>query len=127
MALPESRDKIVLLHFFAAFGKTSAKQLPQIQKLHEKYEKNGLVVLGITPENDRDRLREFARQNKLSYPILLKGGKVFKDYKLGQIPDVCIINKELVVSSMYIGFNPGNEEKIEAEVRSLLATVSKKD
>ena len=81
------------------------------------------MVIGITAEKDRAKLIEFARHHKLSYPILLDGGKTFKDYKLGQIPDVCFINKKLAISSIYLGYNPGGAEKIAAEIGKLLAIV----
>jgi peroxiredoxin len=122
--LSKFKGKIVLLHFFATFSKVSQKQLPQMEKLHQKYKERGLVVIGITVEKDRKKLQQFARQNKLSYPILLNAKKVLKDYKLGQIPDVCSINKEGVISSVYVGFSPCNEEKTEAEVGNLLETIS---
>jgi len=127
VSLSESKDKIILLHFFATFSKASLKQFPQMQKLHEEHSKRGLVVIGVTPEKNDDKVKKFARQNKLSYPILLDGWKVFKDYKLGQIPDVCIIDRKFAISAMYVGFNPCNEMRIEAEIKELLVTIPSGD
>lgn len=102
------------------------KQLPQIQKLHEEYGEKGLAVVGLTVERDNGKLKEFASQSKLSYTILLNSKGAFKDYRLGQIPDVCIINRDLVISSMYMGFNSCNEGKIETEIGELLETSQRK-
>lgn len=125
--LSGARGKIVLLHFFATFSQPSIRQIPQMRKLHRKYKKHGLVIYGITLEKDRDKLKEFARSKKLRYPILMDGRKVFKDYGLGQIPDLCFINGELVISAVYTGFSPDNGKKIEAEIGKLLADVSNKE
>lgn len=124
--LSEHKGKVILLHFFATFSKASGKQLPQMEKLHQDYNDRGLVVIGVTIEKDLDKLREFAAQNKLSYPIMLDAREVFRDYKLGQIPDVCLINRDFAVSSMYLGYNPCKEEEIRAEVDKLLKTISEK-
>ena len=122
--LSEFKGKVVLLHFFATFSKASKKQLPQMEKLHQDYKERGLVVIGITVETNSEKVQTFAKQNQLSYPILLNARKVFKDYKLGQIPDVCLINKEGTISGLYLGFNPCNEGKIEAEIECLLGPIS---
>lgn len=100
--------------------------MEQIQKLHEEYHKQGLTVIGITLESKNDRLKKIASDKKIAYPILFKGLKTFRDYKLGQVPDICIINQKLCIESMYIGFHPDNEKKIEDEVKKLLATIKVK-
>jgi peroxiredoxin len=114
--LSELKDKVVLIHFFATFSKASQKQLPQLERLHKKYKESGLVVIGVTVEKNAEKVRAFARQNRLSYPILLDAGKVFKDYKMGQIPDLCFINKKGIISAVHIGFNPRNEAKVESRI-----------
>jgi cytochrome c biogenesis protein CcmG/thiol:disulfide interchange protein DsbE len=115
--LSEFKGKVVLLHFFATFSKASQNQLPQLERLHKEYKESGLVVIGVTVEKNAEKVRAFARQNQLSYLILLEAAKVFKDYKMGQIPDLCFINKKGVISVVYIGFNPRNEAKVESQVR----------
>ena len=127
MTLSEYKGKIILLHFFAAFSKASTKQLPHIQKLHEKYGEKGLVVIGLTLEQYGDRIKELHSKGITAYPILLDGKGVFKSYRLGQIPDVCIVNEDLVISSMYMGFNSRNEGKIEIEIRELLESAPNED
>ena len=124
VTLSRFKGKAVLLHFFATFSKVSRKQLPQMEKLHQEYKGRAFIVIGITVETNGGKVQSFAKQNQLSYPILLNARKVFKDYKLGQIPDVCLINKEGTISNLYLGFNPCNEEKIEAEIECLLGPIS---
>jgi peroxiredoxin len=114
--LSEFRGKVLLLHFLATFSKASQKQLPQLERLHKEYKESGLVVIGVTVEKNTEKVRAFAEQNQLSYSILLDAGKVFKDYKMGQIPDLCFINRKGIISAVYIGFNPRNEAKVESQV-----------
>ena len=91
-----------------------------MQGFHQKYKERGLVVIGITVERGVEKVRAFCRQEQLFYPILLNGRKAFKAYKLGQIPDMCLINKDGVICALYVGLNPCNEAKIEAEIEELL-------
>jgi len=124
--LSQLKGKVALLHFFGTFSQTSQKQLPQIEKINQKYKDQGLAVIGITLEKDREKVQTFATQNKLSYPILLDGKTVLKDYKLSQIPDVCVVGKDGIIASIYAGYNSCNEGKIKTDIERLLKVNSGK-
>jgi hypothetical protein len=81
------------------------------------------VVIGLTLEKDTGKLKEFAKQNKLSYPILVNSRKAFRDYRLGQLPNVCYIDRQSIISTIYTGFSPDIGEKMKAETKTLLMII----
>lgn len=120
MSLTSLQGKVVVLHFFTSFSTASQKQFSMLRQLHAQFGKRGIVILGLTVERSNEKLRELVTKYQLPYPILQDATEVFQEYKVGQIPDLCVIDRLGVMRSFYPGYHPGYEERFMAEVRALL-------
>jgi hypothetical protein len=78
------------------------------------------VLLGITAEKDVDKLQQFVMKQGLSYPILIGDRKIFKEYKVGGVPDIYYIDPEGKVSARDVGFKPEAEKDMESKIKNLL-------
>lgn len=114
--------RVVLLNFWATYCPACREEVPLLQRLHVKYKKQGLAVVGIAL--DRGGLKDvepFAANRKLTYTVLLdRKGAVKRKYGVHLIPATFIIDKKGIVRNVHIGFMPGMEKTLEQEVRSLL-------
>jgi cytochrome c biogenesis protein CcmG, thiol:disulfide interchange protein DsbE len=63
-------------------------------ELNKKYGKQGLQILGLSLDEDRDDLVEFAGPLKLNYPVALANEDLQTEYGLRSIPTLFIINKK---------------------------------
>ena len=66
------RGKIVLLDFWAVGCLPCRADLPLAESIHKAAERSGIVVIGVHPAGaDPAEIRAFAKQNRMSYPILI--------------------------------------------------------
>jgi peroxiredoxin len=98
--------------------------IPELVDLQEKYKAKGLVVVGISVDDEKvskGELAAFKEKMRINYPILRANDKVYVDY-FGRtsgfsIPTLFVIDREGKVRNRLVGFEPGVVEK---SVQSLL-------
>lgn len=115
-------NRVVLLDFWATWCPPCREEVPHLQRLHEKYGKKGLVVIGIAQDSDGAKsVKPFAEKNKLTYLQLVDVKRqVARAYKVGPIPTTYIIDNAGVIRSVHLGFAKGMEKQLEEEIKALL-------
>lgn len=63
------RGKVLVVNFWATWCPPCREEMPELSAMQEKYRAAGLVVIGIASD-DVDKVREYARQNPATYPLL---------------------------------------------------------
>lgn len=121
VVLSQLKGKVVLLDFWATWCTPCKMVMPSLQKLHEKYSKQGLVVIGINAyERGGDPVKYMKDQN-FSYTLLLKGDDVAQTYKVESIPSMYLIDKQGKIAHTEIGAVPDLESKLENKIKALLS------
>ena len=73
------------MNFWARWAGDSRREMPALNRINTTYERAGLVVLGISIDEDLRRAREFADSMKVSYPLMFDtGSEIGRDYQLGK-------------------------------------------
>ncbi len=94
LGLSQLRGSIVLLNFWASWCEPCRRELPQLQRLHERHSADGLVVLGVSDE-DPSRARQYLDELGIGYPSLRDGdGSVMQSYRIHAIPTSLIIGRD---------------------------------
>ncbi|GAC1444275.1 MAG: TlpA disulfide reductase family protein [Vulcanimicrobiaceae bacterium] len=70
-SLDRYRGKVVLVNLWASWCAPCRSETPALERLFEEDRGAGLVVLGIDQGESATAARAFAREMKLTYPILL--------------------------------------------------------
>ena len=66
------QGKVVLINFWATWCPPCRAEMPDLIRLQREHAKNGLQIIGITyPPERKARVRRFAKQLKVNYPIVL--------------------------------------------------------
>jgi peroxiredoxin len=100
--LKDLRGKVVLVNFWATWCPPCRKEVPGLDALYKRFKGQGLVILGVSDDTPT-KVRTFARQKKIAYPVLLDpGSKVKKLYSVEGIPMSFVYarNGKLVAESM---------------------------
>lgn len=102
--LSDYKGKVVFLNFWATWCPPCKMEMPDIQKLYEKYEKQGekseVVVLSVAAPNTQDEknidgIKAFLEENGYTYPVLMDdGGYTFGAYRISSLPTTFMIDKE---------------------------------
>ena len=110
--LADYKGKTIFLNFWATWCGPCKAELPDIQKLYEKYSEETeeeVVVLGVAGpkmgnEKTEEEIIEFLEENELTYPVLMDTDwTLFQGYGISSFPTTFMIGKEGNV----FGYVPG--------------------
>ena len=115
--LEELAGKVVLLDFWATWCKPCRIDLPHVEALADEFRDQGLVVLGVNAESER-RSRPFFEQQGYRFPSLVdRGARVSRNYFVGALPTLVIIDREGKIASYLVGLHP--DKRLRAELRKV--------
>jgi peroxiredoxin len=121
LRMSEFRGQVVLVNFWARWAGDSRQEMPALDRINTTYSRAGLVVLGISIDEDLVRAREFAGAMKVTYPILFDtGSDIGRDYQLQKMPVTILVDRAGVIRYSYVGFKRGDESAYLDHIRELL-------
>jgi cytochrome c biogenesis protein CcmG/thiol:disulfide interchange protein DsbE len=124
VSLRQHKGQVVLLDFWATWCGPCRMSIPELVRLQEKYQDQGLVVLGVSADDPRktsnQTLMAFKDQFKINYSILRADAFVKRAYfGNGQmpLPTLFVIDREGVVVDSIVGYMPG---AVESSLKKLI-------
>ena len=130
--LSENRGKVIMLNFWGTWCGPCRREIPDFNKLHAKYQKDGLKIVGITiTSGSAKNILDFMNDWDMEYTVLTdidnnETQKVTSDYgrAIGKpitgIPTTLIIDQEGYIVKGYIG--PRSEEVFYKDLEPLLSS-----
>ena len=130
--LSENRGKVIMLNFWGTWCGPCRREIPDFNKLHAKYQKDGLEIVGVTLTSGSSKnILEFMNSWNMKYTVLTdidnnETQKVTSDYgrAIGRpitgIPTTLIIDQEGYIVKGYIG--PRSEEVFYKDLQPLLSS-----
>lgn len=90
------KGKLVLLNLWAAWSPASAKELPEVVDLNEKFSKKGLLTLGVCLDDAPTAgLLVFAERHGIHYPLLRPGDQTLDQFNpIETIPYTVLLDSE---------------------------------
>ncbi len=113
-------EKAVLIDFWATWCGPCIDEIPMIKRIAETYRDQGLEVVGVSLDRDEQALRDFVKQENLSYVQVFEKEKtqtISKSYGVWGIPSVFLVDKNGVINALNL-----RGERTEAAVKKLLDT-----
>jgi peroxiredoxin len=121
LRLSEYRGQVVLVNFWARWAGDSRQEMSALDRINTTYQRAGLVVIGVSVDEDLRRAQEFAVAMGVSYPILFDtGSEIGKDYLLQKMPMTILVDRAGVVRYSIVGFKRGDERIFLDQIRELL-------
>ena len=130
--LSENRGKVIMLNFWGTWCGPCRREIPDFNKLHAKYQKDGLKIVGITiSSGSAKNILDFMNDWDMKYTVLTdidnnETQKVTSDYgrAIGKpitgIPTTLIIDQEGYIVKGYVG--PRSEEVFYKDLQPLLSS-----
>jgi thiol-disulfide isomerase/thioredoxin len=111
-AIEELRGKVVLLDFWATWCSPCVEKMPQVEALHQKFGKRGLVVIGVHSAGRSDKAGPFVKDKGITFPVLIDSGETARRYAVEAAPVYFLIDKS---GKLVWGFshNPPGDAQIE--------------
>jgi len=113
--------KVVILDFWATWCEPCKKSFPHLQDLNTKYKASGLVIVGMSEDDDKSGIAGFGSSFGADFPLVWDNNKaVGAKWEPGSMPATFIIDRKGLVRFLHRGYHDGEEVDIEKEVKSLL-------
>jgi cytochrome c biogenesis protein CcdA/thiol-disulfide isomerase/thioredoxin len=119
------KGKVLLVDFWTYSCINCIRTIPHVRALHERYGKDGLVVIGVhTPEfafeRDLGNVRKAVRDFEIGYPVAVDNDwTIWKAFKNRYWPAHYLADANGRIR--YHHFGEGGEKRTEAAIRTLLA------
>jgi cytochrome c biogenesis protein CcmG/thiol:disulfide interchange protein DsbE len=116
VSLANYKGRDVLLVFWTMGSPQSMKILPEIQKLSKMLGSDSAVI-SINLDGNDEKVSKFAKEQGVSFPILINPKSTFKtamEYGLRDLPTVFVIDKSGFVKGKILG--PKSAEALKSEV-----------
>lgn len=123
VSLQQYRGKVVFLNFWATWCIPCREEMPALEQLHQKYQSEGLAVLGIDHKESAEQVKTFFQKHALSFLSLLdQQGAVFRDYLVAGMPTTYLIGRD----GQLLARGIGGRDWTRAEAQELIRTLLKK-
>ena len=102
--LSDYRGKIVFLNLWATWCPPCREEMPSMERLHRRFEPQGLVMLAVSEDSDVTQVRPFVNEMKLTFPILLDPqGRLGPKLGVTGYPETFVIDRNGQVIHHFIG------------------------
>lgn len=120
--LSQLRGQVVLINLWTTWCPPCRKEMPAIQRLHDKYAEKGLTILSVnaTNQDSRASAEEYIRESGLTFTVLMDvDGSVSRAYQLQALPTTFFIDRDGIIRKVVVG-GPIPEAMLLSEVAQLL-------
>ena len=113
VSLSDYKGENVYVNFFATWCPPCKGEMPDIEKISQKYKDKDLVVLAVDLGEDRDTVKNFIAENNLSFKVLLDSDQTATElYQITSIPVSVFIDKKGNVVAKKVGAMTGGEMEL---------------
>jgi peroxiredoxin len=121
VSLAGLRGQVVLVNFWATWCAPCRQEMPLLDAIYRRYEPMGFTLLGVNVEPDSRLSERFLRDTPVTFPILFDPEeRVSRLYSVAAMPSTVIIDRKGVVRYIHHGYKPGDENKYQDSVRTLI-------
>lgn len=113
--------KVVLVDFWASWCRPCRQSFPWLNELHEKYAKQGLVIVGINVDRDPNEAARFLKEYPANFQIVYDAaGVLATQYDVPGMPSSYVFDRNGQLLTKHIGFRNDSRDERETELKRLL-------
>jgi thiol-disulfide isomerase/thioredoxin len=116
--------KVLLLNFYATWCGPCREEMPHLVALHQKYESQGLQIIGLNVggEEDYEEVPAFKQEFRIPFPLAIPDDD-FADRYLSvnrNIPQSFVIDRHGKIVRHFLGFSEYSAVEVETVVQAAL-------
>jgi thiol-disulfide isomerase/thioredoxin len=118
--LASFKGKVVLINFWATWCGPCRAEIPSLVELQDQY-RSDLTILGVSIDDPAEKLKPYAAEFKMNYPVLVGNGHQDMQDAFGPlygIPVSVIVGRDGRIAKKHSGI--ATKEQFEREIKALL-------
>ena len=121
--LPATAGKVVLVDFWASWCAPCKASFPVLNQLQAKYGAKGLVVVGVSVDEDAAKYKAFAEKKSAAFTIVHDTAhKAAATFNISTMPTSFVVDRKGVVRFVHNGFHGAKSEaEYVKQIEALLA------
>ena len=115
------KGKITVVNFWATWCGYCRKEIPDFNRLFEKYKEQGVQIIGISLDTSSKPVHTFLEEVPIDYDVLMGNSAVSSDFGgITGIPTTFIIDRQWRIRQVFPGYVGQNV--VEKEIKALLSS-----
>jgi peroxiredoxin len=115
-----TKGKVVVLNFWFIACKPCVAEIPELNKIYEKYKDNKEVVFASITFDGKEHVQDFLEKNPISYPVITDDKDTISDFGINAYPTNMVIGKDGKIADSITGGFPKIGEHIEDAIAAAL-------
>lgn len=117
--LSDYQGKVIMVDFWATWCPPCQEMIPVLSKLHKRYSMKGLVILGISLDQEGlEVLGPYVYENRIPYKVLIGNDQLKRAFGVISIPTLFIIDREGRLVRKMMGYHSYGE--LESQLKKYL-------
>jgi peroxiredoxin len=113
------RGRVVIINFWATWCVPCRKEIPSLKHAWDKFEKDGVQLLGIATKDSIDDVVQFQKEKKIQFPLALdEDGKVADNWGVAVVPTAFVIDPNGHIVMRIVGGDKWNNPEL---IESIIA------
>lgn len=115
--LTAHQGKVVIVDFWASWCVPCRRSFPWLNAIHDKYGRDGLVIIGVNLDQERAAADEFLAEYPPRFSIVYdKTKELAKEYGVVAMPSSYLIGRDGVIRKRHYGFKVKKQDEYEAAI-----------
>lgn len=107
--LDDYRDKVTLVNFWASWCEPCREEFPHMAELYRELSSRGFAIAAISDDVSDSKMREFVREMRPPFPILVGRGRMKSLYHYRGLPYSVLLDRTGRIIERIFGFGGENE------------------
>jgi thiol-disulfide isomerase/thioredoxin len=122
----ELRGKVVVLSFWATWCGPCREAVPELKRIHARYEKDPVVMLGVNLDQDRATMQAFLEKNGIVWPQVTEESEGVSDaLSVRGIPAEFVFDHEGVFVARTVGWGTSTGGQLSAYIGQAVGKAKK--
>jgi peroxiredoxin len=101
--LNDYKGKVIFLNIWATWCPPCIAEMPGIQSLYDKVDKDKIVFVMLSTDNSEEKARKFIEKKGFTFPVFMAASQVPEAFRVSSIPSTFVISPEGKIVSKKVG------------------------